>query len=125
MFRRVDATRGSAFTQLLLGDELNVDLPDELMELFEASGFCPSDGIKGHPSTGTGWSTIEVEYDDGGHNDYPEGRMYLHYHHESVDGDSKVTKATRAFATPSPSDARFMKAFVDWMQSMTQARQAQ
>ena len=102
---------------------LTVELPEELVSLFEASGFCPGDAIAGHPHTGTGWNTIHVEYDGGGEAHYPSGDMYLHYHHEDVDGKAKVMKATKPFSSPSPSDARFLKAVVDWMQSMTQAKQ--
>ena len=99
-----------------------VELTDELIQLFEKSGFCPGDGISGHPQTGTGWNVIHVEYDDGSDYDYPEGAMYMHYHKHEIDGKSEVHKASKPFASPSPSDARFIKAFVDWMQSMTQAK---
>ena len=47
-----------------------VELPQELIEKFEKSGFCPHDAIRGRPETGTAWNTLEIEFDAGSESRY-------------------------------------------------------
>jgi len=94
-----------------------VELPQELIDKFEASGFCPHDLIRGRIETGTAWNTLDIEFDPGGESHYSGTSMYYVLHHEG-----KVTRAERPWGEMSGKhDGEFIKAVVDWFQSMTQA----
>jgi len=95
-----------------------IQLPQELIEKFEKSGFCPHDMIRGRPETGTAWNTLEIEYDPGSESHYSGTSMYYVLHH-----DGNVTRAERPWGEMSgKDDGEFIKAVVDWFQSMTQAK---
>lgn len=97
-----------------------VELPQKIMDAFEASSFCPDDAVRGRPETGTSWNTLDIEYDPGNENEYPGTLMYYVCH-----WNGKVTRATRAWGEMSGKhDGEFIKAVVDWFQSMTQAAEA-
>jgi len=98
---------------------MKVELPQELIEKFEKSGFCPNDLVRGRPESGTAWSTIDIEYDSGSESHYSATSMYYVLHH-----DGKVTRAERPWGEMSGKyDGEFIKSVVDWFQSMTQAKQ--
>jgi hypothetical protein len=95
-----------------------VELPQELIDKFEASGFCPHDLIRGRIETGTAWNTLDIEFDPGSESHYSGTSMYYVLHHEG-----KVTRAERPWGEMSGKhDGEFIRAVVDWFQSMTQAR---
>jgi hypothetical protein len=95
-----------------------VELPQELIEKFEKSGFCPHDAVRGRPETGTAWNTLEIEYDPGSESSYSGTSMFYVCH-----WNGKTTKAERPWGEMSGKhDGEFIKAVVDWFQSMTQAR---
>lgn len=94
-----------------------VELPKELIDKFELSRFCPSDMIRGRPETGTAWNTLDIEYDPGSESHYSTTAMFYSFHH-----DGKVHRAERAWGEMSGKhDGEFIKAVVEWFQSMTQA----
>lgn len=94
--------------------------PEELIEQFERTSFCPHDAIRGRPETGTGWNVLRIAYDPGGESSYPETAMYYDYH-----TNGEVHQASRPFAEwPGSKDGQFVKAIIDWLQSMTQARES-
>ena len=98
--------------------ETKVNLPNELIEKFEASGFCPHDLIRGRTETGTAWNTLSIEFDPGSESRYSVTLMYYVLHHEG-----KVARAERPWGEMSgKNDGEFIKAVVDWFQSMTQAK---
>jgi hypothetical protein len=93
-----------------------VQLPQELIELFEASNFCPSDAIRGRPETGTAWSSLDIEINEGGA-DYPGTEMFYVCHWNGGE-----ERASRPWGEMSGThDGVFIKAAVEWFQSMTQA----
>ena len=96
-----------------------VTFPPELLEQFQKTSFCPHDAFPGSPETG--WNTLRVDYDKGGESDYPSTAMFYDYH--CTDG---VKKATRPFADwPGSRDGQFVKAVIDWLQTMTPATRAE
>jgi superfamily I DNA and RNA helicase len=98
-----------------------VEMPQDLIDKFEQSSFCPNDFFRGRPETGTDWNTLEIEYNPGGESEYPGTLMY--YVHNC---NGKITKATRAWGEMSGRyDGIFIKAVVDWFQSMTQAKESE
>lgn len=98
---------------------ITVQMPRSLMEHFEASGFCPNDAIRGHPQTGTAWSTLHIEYDDGSGGDYSTTAMYYVCH-----WNGEVTKASRPWGEMAGKhDGVFIKAVVEWFQGFTQAKE--
>jgi hypothetical protein len=95
-----------------------VELPQELIDKFERSGFCPQDTIRGRPETGTAWNTLEIEYDPGSESSYSVTSMFYVSH-----WDGKTTKAERPWGQMSGKhDGEFIEAVILWFQSMTQAR---
>lgn len=95
----------------------NVKLPDDLIAKFEASSFCPDDMIRGRPETGTGWNTLDIEYDPGSESHYSTTAMFYVFHH-----DGKISRATQPWGEMSGKhDGEFIKAAVEWFQSMTQS----
>ena len=93
-----------------------VELPKSLIERFEASSFCPDDGIKGRPETGTCWNTLDVECDADG-TGYPTTSMFYVCH-----WNGEVTRAERPWGEMSGTkDGVFVKEVIEWFQSMTQA----
>ena len=98
--------------------ESKVNLPRDLIEKFEKSSFCPHDTIRGRPETGTAWNTIEIAYDPGSESSYSTTAMFYVFH-----CNGNVTKAERPWGEMSGQhDGVFIKAVVDWFQSMTQAK---
>lgn len=97
---------------------LRVDLPSDLVEKFERSSFCPHDMIRGRAETGAAWNTIEIVFNPGGESSYSSTSMFYVCH-----WDGKTTKAERPWGEMSGEhDGVFIKAVVDWFQSMTQAK---
>jgi hypothetical protein len=97
---------------------VKVDLPDEIVRLFEESSFCPDDAIGGRPETGTAWSTVDIEINEATENEYSGTDMYYVCH-----WNGSVTRATQRFAEWSGThDGVLVKALIDWLQSMTQAK---
>ena len=95
-----------------------VELPQELIEKFEKSGFCPHDAVRGRPETGTAWNTLDIEFDPGSESSYSVTSMFYVSH-----WNEKTTKAERPWGEMSGKhDGEFIKAVVDWFQGMTQAR---
>ena len=98
---------------------MQVEIPAELVEKFEASSFCPSDAIRGQPSTGTAWSSLEIEYEPATESSYSETAMFYVCHWNG----KAPQKAERPWGTMSgKADGEFVKAVVDWFQSFTQAK---
>jgi hypothetical protein len=95
-----------------------VCLPQELIDKFEASSFCPADAIGGRPEHGTAWNTLAIEYDPGSESEYPTTAMYYVSH-----WNGRAERAERPWGQMSGrADGEFVKAIVEWLQSMTQAR---
>jgi hypothetical protein len=96
---------------------VKVEIPKELIEKFEASGFCPHDAIQGRPETGVSWNTLEIKHHSGGESEYSTTSMYYVSH-----WNGEVHRAERPWGEMSgQEDGEFIKAVVDWFQSMTQA----
>ena len=94
-----------------------VEIQKELIDKFEASSFCPADAVRGRPETGTAWSTLDLEFHSGGESDYSATSVYYVSHH-----NGEVKRSERPWGEMSgKADAEFIKAVVDWFQSMTQA----
>jgi hypothetical protein len=97
-----------------MDDEVYTRLPKELMLKFEESSFCPGDAIRGRPETGTSWNTIKLIYDERER----ETDMYF-----VTNWNGELTEATRPFGHMNGAhDAQFVKAVIEWFQSMTQAK---
>ena len=101
-----------------------VEFPAELLEQFQKTSFCPDDLITNRLESGTSWNTLRVEFCEGSEREYPETLMYYDCHHyEGRAGKDGVSRASRAFASWSGRhDGQFVKAVIDWLQSMTVAR---
>lgn len=93
-------------------------IPESVVKAFEESSFCPGDAIRGRPETGTAWTTLDIEYHKGSEYDYPSASMYYVSH-----WNGSITRASRPMMEMPPSDGAFVKAVVEWFQSMTQAQQ--
>ena len=86
-----------------------VELPQELIDKFELSSFCPSDAIRGRPETGTSWNTLDIEFDEGSESSYSSTSMFYVTH-----WNGNVTKAERHWGQMSGKhDGEFIKAVVD------------
>ena len=107
--------------------ESGVEFPAGLLTQFQGTSFCPDDLITNRPEHGTSWNTLRVEFCEGSESEYPETLMYYDCHHYGgVAGREGVSQASRAFASWSGRhDGQFVKAVIDWLQSMTAAMQTE
>lgn len=97
---------------------VKVNLPNGLIEKFERSSFCPQDTIRGRPETGTAWNTIEIMFDPGSESSYSTTAMFYALH---IDGKTSLAELPWGEMS-GKHDGEFIKAVVDWFQSMTQAK---
>lgn len=102
---------------------VKVNLPEDLIKKFQRSSFCPHDAIHGRPETGTAWNTIEIMFDPGSESSYSTTAMFYALHMNTPFADAKISLAERPWGEMSGKhDGEFIKAVVDWFQSMTQAK---
>ena len=97
---------------------VKVNLPNGLIEKFERSSFCPHNAIRGRPETGTAWNTIEIMFDPGGESSYSTTAMFYALH---IDGKTSLAECPWGEMS-GKHDGEFIKAVVDWFQTMTQAK---
>lgn len=94
-----------------------VEFPAELLEQFQKTSFCPTD-FCGRVENGISWNTLRAETYPWTEQNYGGCRMYYDFH----DRDG-VHPASQPFADwGGEHDGEFVKAVIDWLQSMTAAK---